>query len=455
MIRTRLAPPNTPSPQAPTTADYRHTTHSSLRAGSRVAAAILLLCAGVACATGVDSPVPDSPGQLLPDGGVLLSDGGVLLSDGAVVSGPGQGDAGGDGGGSDSGDGGGTGNFPYAVSNVDPGDYTYAGDPSIDCGPVTFDTDALTPSEWCGVAIAPVVAMQVDGPEVVVVPLAGLTVEDMNTLKFTGSRPVVLLVDGDVVIDGMLDVSADATVPGPGGDDPLEDSHDCALGTGEVGETDRGGNNGAGGGGGGGFGQPGAAGSAGRAGGDGGAGGAAEGTDSLSPLRAGCAGGRGGNGWTSVDDLRWGGAGGGAIQISAAGDLTVGATGVIDAGGGGGSTSTGGEDGGGGGGSGGGILLQAVTLAVTGAVVANGGGGAEGMDTDSGNGSATPGQDGRPDDIAALGGSSAPTELGGHGGNGGLPSGAAPTAGMTNYSNNGDGGGGGGGGAGRVVLIEG
>ena len=39
----------------------------------------------------------------------------------------------------------------------------------------------------------------------------------MIHLRMSGQ---VLLVDGDVVIDGILDVSADATTPGPGGDDP-------------------------------------------------------------------------------------------------------------------------------------------------------------------------------------------------------------------------------------------
>jgi hypothetical protein len=79
----------------------------------------------------------------------------------------------------------------------------------------------------------------------------------------------------------------------------------------------------------------------------------------LSPLRAGCAGGKG----SGVDAHWYGGAGGGAVQIVAAGKITVGPTGIISAGGGGGRNISS-IEGGSGGGSGGSILLEAPDLVI-------------------------------------------------------------------------------------------
>jgi hypothetical protein len=155
----------------------------------------------------------------------------------------------------------------------------------------------------------------------------------------------------------------------------------------------------------------------------------------LTPLLGGARGGIGGCDTTGLDIN--GGAGGGAIQIVSRGTLTVGATGVINAGGGGGKSI---DQAYAGGGSGGVILLQAAQLqSVLGsAVVANGGGGA---------GASCPGEAGLASGDPAQGGPRvAGNETGGNGG-AAMPARAGQDASVASR-----GGGGGGGGAGLLFI---
>ncbi|MBN2498317.1 MAG: hypothetical protein JXR96_27250 [Deltaproteobacteria bacterium] len=274
-----------------------------------------------------------------------------------------------------------------------------------------------------------------------------------TTLRITGSRPCVLLACEDAVIDGILDASARGEDGGPGGYD------------GGASRRAGGGYAGAGGGagssqtrdpyretGGGGGGN----GGAGGAGGDsdtqtGGAGGAASGPEGAAPLVGG--GGGGGGGSSNRRRGGPGGGGGGGLQITAGGEIQLGASGRVLAAGAGGQPGQPDWSAGGGGGAGGAILLEAVELTIAGQLEAGGGGGG-GADTSSDGACAagTPeaGQDGQPD-AAAAGGQGCDTagEDGGAGGAGGCCAAAEhdgekpPEAFVS---------GGGGGGAGRIRI---
>lgn len=242
-----------------------------------------------------------------------------------------------------------------------------------------------------------------------------------------GERPLVILSERIVYIQGTIDVSAgcdpDPSRGGCGGPGGGRGARSQSLATG----CGPGGNGGAsdvsvaygGGGGGGGFDQAGAAGATAQdaTGGSGGASCPA----SVSPLRGGSGGGHAGFDDPGNDEGE-GGGGGGAVQITSFDVIEIEEGAVIDAGGGGGR---GGAAGGGGGGAGGVILLEATGVRVRGATLAaNGGGG----------GGELSGEDGRLDGEQAKGGSSG-------GGLGGALAGA-PTAGAAREGTFGGGGGG-------------
>jgi len=204
-----------------------------------------------------------------------------------------------------------------------------------------------------------------------------LTVAAGTMVRAKGSRSLVLLVPGAVVIAGTINVTGDGGDAGPGG------------GAGGIGGQKGGGScpglTGTGdtymdycssGGGGGGHGGIGADGGDSACFGahaySGGKGGGTCGNASLSPL----VGGSGGAGGTKVSALSYpgpGGGGGGAIQISSG--LSISVSGGINAGGGGGGESR--SAGGAGGGAGGAILLEAASISL-GILAANGGGGGGG-----------------------------------------------------------------------------
>jgi hypothetical protein len=233
--------------------------------------------------------------------------------------------------------------FSFAVSNanVNGVDFTMSPVSKLDCGTTRIDTsDPITFTNWCGSQPKPFIQLQERGTEMVVLPLAALDLPEGNTLLVTGARSLVLLVRGGVRIAGTVDVSAQGSKPGPGGDLVCEGSQG-GDGVGVEGVN-------GGGGGGGGFGTPGGAGGTdtglGALGSEQGAGGALRGVPELAPLLGGCRGGRGG-GCPGEP-----GAGGGALQISASGALRV--SGAIHANGGDGSDGAANGAGGGGGGFG-------------------------------------------------------------------------------------------------------
>ncbi len=281
---------------------------------------------------------------------------------------------------------------------------------------------------------------QPDGSTMLLVHLSSLTVGSTFTVQ--GSRPVTFAVDGDVMISGSIRSTAGAN-----------HAIQCVARTGTGGtasnSTSIGGGGGGGGGGGamGGNGTDGGDGATGR--GVGGPGGAPyPNATELSPLHGGCAGG-GGETSGGAGTPGAGGRGGGAVQVTAQGTITVG--GVIDVTGvGGGGTTM--RTGGGGGGSGGGILLEAASVSILGSAVlcADGGAGGEG------GGNPNPGAAGGGALCTGIAGATTASfnTFGGAGGDGGFrgqPSGA--NAGPTSQTLGGGGGGGGGVGSIRVRSV--
>jgi len=318
--------------------------------------------------------------------------------------------------------------------------------------PVVFDAgcDAVFDSTdggftgWCGQEPVPVTVSQISGPELVVLPLQGLTLEAGSRLKLVGSRPVAIAVTGDARISGQLLASSGAGLVGAGANWP-----GCGTSVGENGRVDAGTNVRGGGGGGGTYATRGSDG-AGVAMNLGGRAGALNPSPaSLRPLRGGCPGGAGG----AVVPANGGpaGSGGGALQLSVSGLLHV--EGVISASGAGGLGGVTQYSGGGGAGSGGAILLEAstVTLGDGSVLTCNGGGGGEGS------GTGVPGRagaDGAVDSGTPAAGGALGTSGGGDGANGaalGVDAGAI-TAARCEPAPGGEGCGAGGGGLGRVRI---
>jgi hypothetical protein len=217
--------------------------------------------------------------------------------------------------------------------------------------------------------------------------MAVLVVDDFTlpagvTLSGTGTRALIVVAEGDIELDGVLDFGPGCVLGAEG------DTQRCAgpgggnggkMGT--VAQGCAGGHNGAGEGGG-------AGGGFGTKGGLGGAGSSKATADDLDncgaiaanplvPLIGGSGVGAGAN-----MSMASGGGGGGAVQLSAFGRLRLAGTAAdratIYVGGAGGQGSMG-NHGGGGGGAGGGILLEGTTIElVEAALIASGGGGGGG-----------------------------------------------------------------------------
>lgn len=239
-----------------------------------------------------------------------------------------------------------------------------------------------------------------------------------GTLRVTGNDMLAIVVDGDVTIAGVLDVSSDWSstgIAGPGADPTFA----AATVTTKAG-TGGGGNHQVGAHGGDFTGGPAA----------GGAGGAGQSDPDLVPLRAGMAGGT-----SMIVGTIPGGLGGGAVQIVSRTTISVLGSGVIDASGAGGSANTILVTPGVGGGAGGTVLLEAPQLTLDGAgvVVSTKGGG--GSDTGFNGCTTCQGSDGGYDAAAAPGGTGA--AAGGNGGTGAT----APTVGSNGASAGGGGGG--------------
>lgn len=235
-------------------------------------------------------------------------------------------------------------------------------------GRTVIDTTACT--GVAGLAIE----TQMGGGEACVLRVASLSVPSGAVLYGGGQRPLIIVSDGDVTIDGGVDVSSFQS-------NPVSATFLRGAGsnTGGARGTNGGGPSGLfsyadGGGGGGGFcGAGGNGGTGSGGGGGGGMGGGAGAASTLEPLIGGADGGSGGSNSGS------GGPGGGALQISSSTRIVIGAAALLGAGGGGGRHGVDDGDntnGGGGGGSGGALLLEAPAVTVTaGARFETGGGG--------------------------------------------------------------------------------
>jgi len=176
--------------------------------------------------------------------------GGARGNGGAQGSGGAMGSGGVDDGGAPSGA------FGYMPTNFDPagldGGVSAGSATVLDCGVSTFDSETLTFGNWCGQnQPAPAVRTQPSGPDVVVIPFQAFTVAKGATLKLTGTRPVILAVFGDAIVEGTVDASASGSTPGAGG------NQSCGTSQGGNGSGDPSRNDGASGGGGGGFGTAG------------------------------------------------------------------------------------------------------------------------------------------------------------------------------------------------------
>jgi hypothetical protein len=291
-----------------------------------------------------------------------------------------------------------------------------------------------------------------------VLSLDTLTVDAAGGVLVVGTAPLVVLVRGEVTVEGWIDASAGCFFQdayrvwcaGPGGGRGGLSSVAPATGCGPGGngvyvagiEPESGAGGGA-------AGQAGAA-SGSTATGDRGEGGSAAACAGarLEPLLGGS-----GGGATQRDDAgtQWssGGGGGGALQITSLTSIEV--SGEIVAVGEGGELGPD-NNGGGGGGGGGSILLEAPSVRLDGGAVWTGGGagGAGRPPTSSGT---TPPDDGSGEAgrlalaVARGGVGSGPTGNNGRGGNGGR-AGTTPTSGGGLV----DGTGGGGGGAGRLRV---
>jgi hypothetical protein len=232
------------------------------------------------------------------------------------------------------------------------------------------------------------VVSQTGAPDICVVRNRTITVTQAATLTVVGARALALVGDTSTTITGVLDVSANGRISGPGGGTSVSGGIETT----------------ANGGGGAGFLTSGGAGGSTAA--DGGA--ANGGTASTNPAQ--------------LDVLvggttNFGGGGGAVALITCRGTLTV--DGLIDAGGGGGRGGfVGGvvPHAGNGGGSGGNVVLQGINVIVTGQLYANGGGGGSGKPGTAATGNA--GADGTRSLSPAPGG--VPVEQEGAGGDGGV-----------------------------------
>jgi len=315
-----------------------------------------------------------------------------------------------------------------------------------------YDTDACTSMTGA----ARVVAMR-DGGEACVLSVGSFRLRAGGFMQVGGQRPLIIVANDEIRIEGVIDVSARGDQAGPAGEPGGRTVSGAADGEGpgggitgvHEGDFDDGGGGGGGGCGGGGDGGQGGEG----AGGEGGSP-FLDGND-LQPLFGGSGGGRGrgairAGGFSNAGE---GGAGGGALQLTAANRIVIGG-GVVAGGGGGQPGRNNGDAGtnwgsGGGGGAGGNVIVEAPEIEVGGGLSVVGGGGGGGS---SSGGSGGAGQDGLDGATAQpSGGDSGGSQYGSPGGDG---AGLATVGGEGGGSNTADfaNGGGGGGGAGCVVV---
>lgn len=309
--------------------------------------------------------------------------------------------------------------FPYPATNFNPALYDAGGAVVINCAVVFNSSSGAVAPGWCGGPAPNLHLVTMDGGvQARLIAAQSLLVTSSGSLTLHGALPVIIasystgqtLIDGPILADtdGALDAGAGSRTRAQcgtqAGGDSVNPDH---------------------GGGGAGYGTPGAAGSLLGAAGD-------AGPTTPAPLLGGCPGGNCTSGAA-------GGFGGGAVQLSVAGELKLGSGGVSVSGGGGRGGITGGSPprGAGGGGSGGVILLEGNRLDLTSSsfLTANGGAGGEGSDADESGG------DGESGSVTGSGFAVSPNlaNQGGNGGRGGTR-GGAPQQGATQTTNGGSGG---------------
>jgi hypothetical protein len=320
--------------------------------------------------------------------------------------------------------------FPYVPSNFTEAQIPNvpAAETVLNCGETVIDVSTVPPmvTNWCAGGVpdfGSALIAQAGVQPGVLMAFKALRVGANGSLRFVGPRAPMVVVLGDATLLGPVRTEAGARA--------------CAVGAGGSGSSDVLGNGGAGGAG---FGSAGGAGAKSLGGTAAGAGGAVNGEPLLVPLRGGCSGGAGGG------NTRPNAMGGGALQISVGGVLTVAA--AVNAPGNPGFGGFGAAvvvNGGNGGASGGAILLEATSLIMTSAaaVTANGGSGGESSDV-AGNSGLT-GVEGTMTTLPAPGGATASRIGVGAGGTGGA---ATATDGGVGAANSG----GGGGGVGRIRI---
>lgn len=240
------------------------------------------------------------------------------------------------------------------------------------------------------------VVTQINGPSICVVHYGTITIATNKTLIVIG-RALALIADQALTIDGILDVSANGLLSGPGGGLISPNTNAGANWPAAIG----------------GAGFQTAGGAGGTANADGGA--FNGGPMQMDPAERVTL--VGGSRSTPVFLEQPGGGGGAATLVSCRAVVSM--SGIIDAGGGGGAAGIDFGSGVGGaasgGGSGGYVVFQGMAVSVTGQVFANGGGGGAGSAPGL---TAAPGDDGiRSDSISAPGGASQSGE--GAGGAGG------------------------------------
>jgi hypothetical protein len=291
--------------------------------------------------------------------------------------------------------------------------------------------DRILPPPPSGVEIHEAMMMD-DGREAFVVQARSITLDNGFDINVSGSRPLILVATFDFTIESNSSIngSANSTTRGPGG-------HGSSQGPGAGGDGESGNNNASCGG---------AGASYGGAGGTGGDcnGGEPGGPGNTYGDPAILIGGSGGGDAVPCDVD--GGAGGGAIQLTAGNQLRI--DGTVHVGGGGGEAGRDCDGGpgvngssGAGGGSGGMIYLQAMLIVGDGVLGANGGGGSE-AGSSSSSGSAVAGGDAGVIGGGAGGGNQFTS--GGDGGDGGFgTTNGDPGESRTSSDENGGGGGGG------------
>lgn len=327
-------------------------------------------------------------------------------------------------------------------------DLVFASNTTIDTGTLSIGTplpSGVTFDMW----------PQTSGGELAVLHVGRLLVPVGVTVRVIGSRPLVVISAGEIVVNGSIDVGARRDVPGAGGSGP-------GMGAGKGNDGQHAGNYNDSGASGGSFGSVGGAGGSSTACASNDVPitnpGSTYGSSSLDILVGGSG---GGNAFNSTCGLHTAGAGGGAIQLSSATRVTI--SGGVNAGGGGGGAGlslkpTGHCDmaAGSGGGSGGAIVLQSprVEILAGGAIAANGGGGGSSGGDPNGQDDypAADGGDGNDGGLATMGGDPGGdvgtwSSAGGRGG--GRAGASAAGANATDCNGNG---GGGGGGVGRIVV---